>query len=279
MDVTVGFLPRERFSIAHECLECLLDCTPIPFHLVIVDCNIPQKYMQQMKRVLKGFKNVRFLQYGNYLLPNQSRNRLIEETRSKYLCFIENDILVEKNWLSLLLAACEEGGTSVAVPHIMEGREPLGPAHFDWRHHRIKEISGPLGMQIEITPRTSWEDYKGDQFKRRRELFLESHCMLFHTKVFDTFGYFEEEHNSREEIDMSLKLHYAGIPVWFEPESHVHFLSPEKSDLEPEEREYFKFKWDLKRACRSHELIQTKWNLVEIPTSLPFVKNRLSYLD
>jgi GT2 family glycosyltransferase len=279
MSITVGFLPRERFSLAHESLQCLLDCTSFPFHLVIVDCNIPDKYKQQMTKVLRGFKDVRFLRYENYLLPNQSRNRLIDHTSDEYLCFIENDILVEKDWLSHLLSVCEETTARVAAPHIMEGREPLGPAHFDWRHYQIREIPGPDGNQIQILPRTSWEDYKGDQFKRRQELFIESHCMLFHRKVFDAFGYFDEEHNSREEIDICLNLHRAGIPVWFEPKSHVHFLSPDKKTLEPEEKEYFKMKWDLDRALRSHQDIQKKWNLVEIPTSIPFVKRRIALLN
>ena len=279
MNITVGFLPRERFSLAHESLECLLTFTQGDFNLVIVDCNIPEKYKKRMVKVLKGFKNVRFLRFENYLLPNQSRNRLVEETGDDYLCFLENDILVEDNWLTKLVNACEESPVSVAVPHIMEGRVPLGPAHFDWRHHHLREISHPDGTRIEILPRTDWEDYEGDKFKRRREIFMEAHCMLFHRKVFNEFGRFDEEHNSREEIDMSLKLYRANIPVWFEPESHVHFLSPDKTTLESEEKEFFKFKWNLERAMRSHQQIQEKWNLVDIPSSIPFVKSRLELLD
>ncbi|HJZ13491.1 MAG TPA: glycosyltransferase, partial [Acidobacteriota bacterium] len=250
----------------------------MPFHLAIVDCNTPEKYKKQMAAVLSGFKNVRWISYGDYLLPNQSRNRLIDETDDEYLCFIENDILVEDNWLSLLLSACQETAASVAVPHIMEGRTPLGPAHFDWRHHRLREIPHPSGTQIEILPRTSWEDYEPGKFKRRQEVFLEAHCMLFHRKVFEAFGHFDEEHNTREELDISLQLHSAGIPIWFEPESHVHFLSPDKNTLESEEKEFFKIKWDLDRAYRTHQLVQEKWNLVEVPNSIPFVKSRLALL-
>jgi GT2 family glycosyltransferase len=246
---------------------------------VIVDPHIPKKYRKRIEKVVQGLNNVRFLRYESYLLPNQSRNRLIDDCKDRYLGFIENDIFVEKNWLEPLLSACDETSSGVASPHIMEGREPLGPAHFDWRHHRIREIPHPEGLQIEILERTNWDDYKGDQFKRRRELFLESHCMLFHRNVFDTFGYFDEEHNSREEIDISLRLYRAGVPVWFEPESHVHFVSPDRNTLEHEEKEYFKMKWDLTRAIRSHEDIKKKWNLVDIPTSLPFVKSRLSLLE
>lgn len=279
MNIAIGFLPRERFSLAQESLECLLDCTHIPFNLVIVDCNIPSKYKEGMLKAVKGHKNVRFIRFENYLLPNQSRNRLISQTQEEYLCFVENDILVEENWLSPLLSACEDSPVSVAVPHIMEGREPLGPAHFDWRHHEIKKISGDVEDRIEILPRTNWDDYTGDKFKRRQDAFLEAHCMLFHRKVFERTGGFDEEHNSREEIDMSLRLHFAGVPIWFEPESHVHFVSPDKTTLEPEEKEFFKFKWDLERAYRSHEHIRKKWNLVDIPTSIPFVKNRLALLE
>ena len=204
--VTVGFVPRERFSVAHECLESILDCTHIPFNLLVVDCNTPRKYKERMERVTKGCNNVEYLTTEEYLSQGQSRNLLIERAHDDYLCLTENDVLVEEDWLSHLLSACEDSPGSVAVPHIMEGPEPLGPAHFDWRLYRIKEVKDGDGVKIDIVERTSWEDYEPGKFVLRREEFIETHCMLWDMMAFEKYGRFETETNTREEIDVSLRL-------------------------------------------------------------------------
>ncbi|MGH7801487.1 MAG: hypothetical protein ACREOW_12835 [Thermodesulfobacteriota bacterium] len=68
--ITIGFVARERFSVASECLQRIFDCTHIPFNLIVVDCNIPQVYWQQMEKVLRGRSNVRVIYTDRYLLPN-----------------------------------------------------------------------------------------------------------------------------------------------------------------------------------------------------------------
>jgi GT2 family glycosyltransferase len=229
-----------------------------------------------MEKVTKGCKNVEYLHTEDYLSQGQSRNMLIERTQDDYLCLTENDVSVEDDWLSYLLSACEDSPGSVAVPHIMEGPEPLGPAHFDWRLHKWKEIQGPDGVQFDIVERTSWEDYEPGKFVRRREDFIETHCVLWDMKAFEKFGRFETDTNTREEVDVSLRLHLAEIPMWFEPKSHVHFLTVGDFTIEPEEEEFFKKKWDLERAVWTHQYLEEKLKLVELPTSIPFVKSRLA---
>ena len=56
--ITIGFFPRERFSLAAESLQRIFDYTCIPFNLIVVDCNTPKVYWQQMEQVLRGRSNV-----------------------------------------------------------------------------------------------------------------------------------------------------------------------------------------------------------------------------
>ncbi len=59
--VTIGVVPRERFSLAAESLQRIFDCTDLPFNLIVVDCNIPARYRQQMDEVLNGRSNVKVI--------------------------------------------------------------------------------------------------------------------------------------------------------------------------------------------------------------------------
>jgi hypothetical protein len=106
--VTIGFFPREQFSLASESLQRIFEYTRLPFNLIVVDCNTPKVYWQQIEQVLKGRSNVKVIHNDHYLQANQLRNLVIQEAKDEFLCFIENDVLVEEGWLSNLIIACKE---------------------------------------------------------------------------------------------------------------------------------------------------------------------------
>lgn len=270
-EVTIGFVPRERFSLAAESLQRIFDYTRIPFALIVVDCNIPAPYWEEMERVLEGRSNVDVIHRDRYLLPNQSKNLVIEEASGEYLCMIENDVLVQEDWLSTLIAACEEHPADVAVPLIVEG--PLGTkdVHFDDALGEVRHIQGPEGSQLEIVPREEDKEY-GWNAERQTVQFMEQHCLLFRRSVFDRIGPYDEALNTRDEIDLSLSLYDADVPVVFEPKCVVHYIPP--FPPRRDEVDYFFMKWDLHQGARSRARIREKWNLVEVPGSMEFVKDR-----
>lgn len=271
MRVTIGFTPRERFSLAGESLQRLFDCTEVPFRLIVVDANTPEPYRQQMQRVLDGRDNVEVIRTDGYLRPSESKNLVVAGAEGDYLCLIENDVLVQDGWLPRLIAACEEHPADVAVPLIIEGPLGSGKVHFDDLLGSVRTVEGPRGPRLEILPRSS-EKERDHGAQRRTVEFMEQHCLLFRRSVFDRIGPFDEQLNTRDEIDLSLALRHAGVPVVFEPECAVHYLPPYPP--EPEELEFFLQRWDLDRAAASRERIRDKWDLVETPGDLGFVQDR-----
>jgi GT2 family glycosyltransferase len=271
--VVIGFTPRERFSLAAESLESIYENTDIPFHLIVVDCNIPKRYREQMDRVLKGKDNVTVIERDHYLLPNASRNLAIQATApdADYLCLIENDCLVKKGWLTALIRACEEHPADVAVPLIIEGPLSSDRIHFDDRLGSLREVDTPEGKKLQILPRdVSRHHDRGTD--RRTVQFMEQHCFLFRRSAFDRIDLFDEQLNQRDEIDISLRLIQDGMTVVFEPKSEIHYLVPYPP--EDEETDYFFFKWDLERGEESFERLRAKWNLVEVPGDMNFIRER-----
>jgi hypothetical protein len=270
--VTIGFFPREQFSLAAESLQRIFEYTRLPFNLIVVDCNTPKVYWQQIEQVLKGRSNVKVIHNDHYLQANQLRNLVIQEAKDEFLCFIENDVLVEEGWLSNLIAACKEQPADVAVPRIIEG--PLGATsiHWDPNQGQVRSVQTAEGIKWELLPATGDGQLDKGNHRRTIELAGEAHCRLYRRSVFDRVAPFDEEVIFLDHLDSSLALYNAKVPVVFEPKSVVHFWHPYPPH--PDDLDYFFMRWDLEKSAQSLDRIQKKWNLVSLYGDLSFATER-----
>lgn len=263
--VTIGFLPRERFVMAGESLASLYAMTPRSFELIVVDPAIPDRYRAEMQAVLDHHDNWRVLHVDRHLLPAEAKNLIVREATTDYVCLLENDNLFNEGWLEALLDACETFPADVAAPLIREGRGEEG--HFD--PHLGSLVSTDDG-RWKVERLTSARDAARDTEPVE---FVEQHCLLFRRSVFDRIGPYDEELNTRDEVDLSLALHHAGATVVLEPRSIVNYVPP-TSPPEPDELPFYRMRWDLDRAAASRERIKERWSLVDTPGDLEFVRYR-----
>ena len=104
--------------------------------------------------------------------------------------------------------------------------------------------------------------------------------LLFRSRVFDTIGRFDERLTTRREIDLMAALHHHQIPIVLEPKAIAEYVSP--PPVHSDERDYFRFVWDLDHAEASHHVLEEKWDFANLPYSIDFVKNRhrrITHLD
>jgi len=270
--VTIGFFPREQFSLASESLQRIFDYTRLPFNLIVVDCNTPKVYWQQIEQVLKGRSNVKVIHKDHYLQANQLRNLVIQEAKDEFLCFIENDVLVEEGWLSNLITACKEQPADVAVPRIIEGSLGATSIHWDPNQGEVRSVQTADGVKWELLPATGDRQLDKGNHRRTLELAGEAHCRLYRRSVFDRVAPFDEEVIFLDHLDSSLALYNAKVPVVFEPKSVVHFWHPYPPH--PDDLDYFFMRWNLEKSAQSLERIQKKWNLVSLYGDLSFATER-----
>jgi GT2 family glycosyltransferase len=275
-EVTIIVVPRERFSVAGAALERLLEVTPQPFHLCVVDCATPSCYRQSIERALRGHPNAEIVYHDGYLRPNQSRNVGVRASkRTEWTCIMDNDVFVDPEWLPRLIRASEEEGADVAVPLIIEGDES-GPVHFDYRLGYIRRKAPWItGKWVIKAPRF---DYRADRSASRRwQSLIEDHCVLYRGDVLTKITPFEESISTRELIDLSMRLHAAHARIIFEPKARVVFAPP--PPVEPEEREFYAFRWDRNQAAYSNEYVAKAWGITGLPRSMNFIEERLSFLE
>lgn len=268
--IAIGFLPRERFELAAESLASLYAHTSLPFELIVMDAGTPARSLQPMLDVLAAHTNWKILHNDGPLLPAVSKNRILAAVApgTEFVCLLENDNLFNHGWLDELLDACMTYPADVAAPLIREGRGNEG--HFD-RHLGELVASTTHPGRFEVVPvansRHLLEQVTPVQF-------VEQHCLLFRREVFERIGPFDEELNTRDEVDLSLALHHADATVVVVPRSVVNYVPP-TSPPEDDELPFYRLRWDLDRAATSRERIQERWSLVETPGDLEFVRYRM----
>src|SRR5262249_31256982 len=107
--VTVAITPRERFSFAIASLNSMLERTNYPFDMIYIDAGSPPKVRQHLEAIAREH-DFRLLRVNKYMSPNQARNLALEHVTTKYIVFIDNDVLVTEGWLESLVNCAEETG-------------------------------------------------------------------------------------------------------------------------------------------------------------------------
>jgi len=268
--ITIGFLPRERYELAAESLTTLLANTPEPFELIVVAPAVPDRYRREMDAVLEARPSTLVLEADRPLLPAASKNLVLEHATGDYVAFVENDVLYPPGWLEELAAACEEFPADVASPLIREGRGDT--EHFDHHLGRIVEPAdeGPIEIRGIDAARNAVTE-------RTRVDFVEQHCLLYRRTALDAIGPFDEELNTRDEVDVSMALWAAGQTIVLDPAVRINYVPPTTSPA-ADELEFFLLRWDENRAAASRERIRDRWNLTNTPGDLGFVRARNNLL-
>ena len=193
--VTVGFVPRERFSLAPESLQTILDSKGVRFNLFILHCATPDAYWSSINELIKGRDNVTVIETNRYCLPNECRNLILQRSQDEFICLIENDNLVDEQWLSRFLTAVQEHQADVIIPLIMEGRPGNAKVHFDESLGQVRTVETSDGAKWEIAARSGKKELDIGSRSRPQE-FMETHCLFFRRSIFEQIGYFDPELNT-----------------------------------------------------------------------------------
>ncbi|MEO0533403.1 MAG: glycosyltransferase [Cyanobacteria bacterium P01_A01_bin.123] len=285
--VTLVVGPRERFSYTRECLESIYQDTDYPFDLVFVDVCSPdpiQRYITEKARE----KSFHVIHTDRYISPNQARNvglrHVLSQTDSQYVVFIENDVIVKKGWLTQLVQCAEETGAAVVGPLTCIGQ----PAHqvihnaggrsyiqVDIKHgqtrRRIRQSAYLTGTAIAAVP---------EQIQRTQCDYVEFHCMLARTKIFEQTGLLDEGMMAtREHIDFCFMVTEAGGTIYSEREAVVTtdtlgidsnkagllawFGKLELPDFKWYDLPYFMLRWSDAWDLASLHHLRDKWGLTE----------------
>ena len=275
-DVTIVAVPRERFDCVPESLESIFQDTGYPFKLVYVDGGSPpyiQRYLEE-KAKEKQFK---LLRTDYYLSANRAKNLGLCEVKTKYVVFIDNDVVVKRGWLEKLVQCAEETGAAVVGPLTCISRPKHeiihnagGEAHIELevkgdlsrrRFHQKPYLSGKLVSEV------------SEQLHRIQCEYVEFHCILVRTDIFERTGSFDEEMlSTNEHLDFCMSVSEVGSSIYCEREAIVttDALAVSKRQakfprpkFKPSDIPFFMLRWSDAWDIASVEHFAKKWDLTE----------------
>lgn len=256
-DVTIAVVPRDHFSDTRESLESIYVHTDHPFSLVYVDGNSPPAIARYLRAQSKT-RGFRLIRTERYLSPNQARNLAARNVQTRYLVFIDNDVMVAPNWLAPLVQCAEETNASITSPLNFEGRPLHTTVHFSGGEARIAEEQVDGRTERHIVDRI----FKRVPPGRQRTGCAEFHCMMVRTEDFRRVGGLDAQMlSTRENLDFCMAITAAGGTLYTEPRSRITYLSPTRMALA--DMPFFALRWSDDWDLASFHHFLRKWRLDE----------------
>jgi GT2 family glycosyltransferase len=261
--VTVVVVPRERFSHARQTLEAIYAHTHIPFELVYVDAGSPRSCRRHLEAesARRGFELVRV---DHYLTPSRSRNLGLRSVRTPYVVFLDNDVRVGPGWLDALVRCADETNAALVGSLIVEATDPDDLIHYGGGDAGIRTTTEDGARQRQVYKQNPWNGQRIsqvlDQLKRQPTGFVEFHCALLRTDLFERVGVLDESLHCEDHLDFSLRVQEAGETIYFEPASYVTYVP---GPLEWTDIPYYLLRWGVAWHISSYRHLANKWNVVE----------------
>jgi GT2 family glycosyltransferase len=280
--------PRERFSYAHESLESIYNDTDYPFDLVYINVCSPAPIRRYLEAQAQQ-KQFTLLHTDYYISPNQARNvglryLFSQSDRYDYVVLIENDVIVQRGWLTKLVQCAEETGAAVVGPLTCIGRPVHQVIHnAGGKSQIITEVKGDriqrhIYQSAALTGKAVAE--VPEKLRRKQTDYVEFHCMLVRTEIFEQTGLLDEGMlATREHIDFCFMVTEAGGRIYSEREAVVTtdtvgietnktgiidwFGAMQLPDFRWSDLPYFMLRWSDAWDLSSLHHLRNKWNLTE----------------
>ena len=260
--VTIVVVPRERFSCTRESLESIYEHANFPCKIVYVDGNSPaqvRRYLQEKAQE----NNFQLVRTDYYLYPNQARNLGLAQVSTKYVVFIDNDVVVSPGWLNHLVQCAEETGATVVGPLMCQDKPLHEIVHFAGGEcHIWLDKTGRRRLREKMYMQGQQVAQLGDKLQRQQTELAEFHCVLVRTEIFEQVGPLDEAMlNTKEHLDFCMSIAQAGGTVYFEPACVVTYVPG--PPLKWTDLHYYMLRWSDAWTLSSLHRLRDKWDLAE----------------
>lgn len=248
--VDVIVVPRDRFSMFPQCLEALYAHTEIPFRVIVVAGGVDRRTEEYLRRFQAQRGNMSVALSDRLLMQGEARNIGLHHCSERYCVVLENDTIVDDNWLVPLLECMHEEGAAVVMPLIRW----YGRIHAAGCSFTEREKNGVVIFHHEIM-------YTETQ--RRQIDYPECHCVLIDRDLFPSTEIFEDVEPF--DVDLGLAARRHGLSVFVEPLATVTYAA--LPGLEVADVPLFKFRWDPTTWKVRNRMFMKKWDVVYEPSS------------
>ncbi len=261
------FITREKFSRAYRSLMSILPQLQQSSQVVVTDIGYPADVAFRLREALDGVPHCQWVKFPRFVLPNAQVNEAVATLADDGpVLVVENDVLFSAGAATAMTALIEAGEADIVSPLIMHA--DTGLPHYDPPVSIIlhDETDGTYTSLVERIPRNGWLPVQG----RRTVYHVERHAFACSASALRAIVPLNDQLNTREQIEFSLRAFDVGARMIFEPASVVSYYPP--SPLEAMDRELFRWRWDEERAKYSNNYVCEHWSLRHFARSTNFVR-------
>lgn len=230
LDVVDIVIPTySNFEGLKLCMESIQKCTTMLYNIIVV--NNGQN--EELHKWLDSRGNIIYNK-DRKMTFSQAVNRGIGLGSGKYVCILNDDVIVSKGWLEELVRACGEGVGAVG---------PLSNCDKGWLHNLNINIGGVdllpgLNTIEQIAPIADQiHDYQSPYQDKPERDWTAFYCTLIPRAVINKVGVLNEEYtNSGEDVDLCRRIKKHGYKIVQNYKSFVfHFGAVSRKFLEKED--------------------------------------------
>jgi GT2 family glycosyltransferase len=219
-EVSVVVLNFNGLSDTKKCIRSLFASKYRNIKIYVVDNGSDRNELATLKEMF-GSRKIVYIQNKTNLGYTGGNNAVIATLKSKYVAFVNNDVVVTPDWLSPLVRYMEAyPKVAVSQPKILWMRKKT---HFDY--------AGACGGYLDMlgypfTRGRIFNTLERDvgQYDQVADVFWASGAaMLVRASIFKKVGMFDTRFfNYMEEIDLCYRINKAGYRIVCVPSAHVY---------------------------------------------------------
>lgn len=156
---------RETYQGSVASLRSLLEDTPAPYDIVIVDAGSPAPVRDALRSQVGLESGIQLLRVEHPLAPNQTKRLAMRPIRQRHVVFVDNDVEFSPGWLQALRTCSDQ--TNAAVLALLDC-ERLGdnPARIPMLGGRCQIVETRHGRQLVETHDLRQRPLPGRQIRR-----------------------------------------------------------------------------------------------------------------
>jgi GT2 family glycosyltransferase len=259
--VTVLISVREGHSISEESLQSVLADDAMPFALIYLDIMSPPAVAQMIQDQARAH-DFKVIRHDEWIAPAAARKLALGEIKTRYVAFVDNDILVEPGCLERLVTCAEETGAAIVGPLYLQsgGGQPLtihmAGGVLEWTDEE------PRALMAEGHRLLGASADQAQTLVRGPVDFVEYHYMLARTELVKAPGALSDDILLlHEHIDLALFAREQGLSVWMEPAARVTY--PQFRPQRLQDLAFYRRRWDVAACEDSLRAFGRRWPVAE----------------
>ncbi len=251
--LSIIILAHNKSDLTIACLNAILKSKlPEVFETLVVDNASTPPLEKILDKTVLQLANAKIIRNEHNLSFSKANNKAVELSCGKFLLFLNNDVQIFPNTISVLLEN--------AIPKSIIGGKLLFPDSSLIQHAGISHMLWGRPSNYGVSANS-----EHPKLNTRRNRFAITGAMQLMRKDFflDLGGYDEKYRWGYEDVDLCLKAKQVNAEILYEPNAigtHIESatLSPlRESTIDNENYKYYREKWDFELKSAEDNYIQS----------------------